>query len=187
MTQFEAAFHRHREVLDASLALLLPDIEKGAELLAAVLLGGKRAFTCGNGGSAADALHLSGEFLCRYREDRKPFPVTALVADVAALTAIGNDYAFEDVFARQLEALGSVGDLLIAFTTSGASKNILKAIEVARAKAMQVIVLTGAKGESLRAHVDVLVAVPSEETARIQETHQLVYHAWCEWFDRRLL
>jgi len=180
---FADAFRRHREVLEASSVSLLLDIQKGAELLTTTLLSGGRALTCGNGGSATDAIHLSGEFLCRYREDRKPFPVTALVTDVAMLTATGNDYSFEDIFARQVDALGTKGDILIAFTTSGASKNVLKALEAARAKAMRVIVLTGAKGESLRSRADVLVAVPSEETARVQEMHELVYHAWCEYFD----
>lgn len=103
------------------------------------------------------------------------------------MTAVGNDYSFDNVFSRQIEALGHEGDVLVAFTTSGSSKNVLKAIDVAREKKMKIIVMTGAKGKSLASKADVIIAVPSEETARIQEVHELVYHAWCEFIDAKIL
>ena len=179
------AFARHESVL-GSTRDIFPDIEKGAGLLLDIVRANKFVFTCGNGGSAADAQHLAAEFTCRYKDDRKPLAAILLGANFSHLTAVGNDYSFEDVFSRELETLGREGDILVAFTTSGSSKNILKAIEVARAKKMKVIMLTGQKGKSLAAKADVLIAIPSEETARIQEMHELIYHVWCEYIDANL-
>jgi len=180
------AFKRHGDAVEKSAAAIFPDVEAGAQVLADVAMGGRRMFTCGNGGSAADAQHLSAEWLCRYKGDRAPLPGIALTVDTSALTAIGNDYGFEEVFARQITALGSAGDVLVAITTSGKSKNIIRAIDAARVKHMKVIVLTGPGGDSLRGVADVVVVVPCEETARIQEVHELVYHAWCEYVDSTL-
>ena len=181
------AFARHEEVVKAT-EYILPDIEKAAILLGEAVKAGKTMFTCGNGGSAADAQHLAAEFTCRYKEDRRPLRAVLLGASLSHLTAVGNDYTFEDVFARELEALGREGDILVAFTTSGASKNVLRAIDTACAKKMKVIVLTGEKGKPLATtgKVDVLIAISSTETARIQEMHELIYHAWCEYIDEEL-
>lgn len=182
----QGAFARHAAGVEKSVVVILPDAEMGARLLAEAAKKGKRLFVCGNGGSAADAQHLAAEWLCRYKGDRAPLPAIALTVDASTLTAIGNDYGFEEVFARQLQALGNEGDVLVAITTSGKSKNIVRAIDEARKKHMKIIVLTGAGGEELRSATDVAVAVPLEETARIQEMHELVYHAWCEYVDDEL-
>jgi len=179
------AFTRHESVLQATKDIVI-EVEQAGTLILDALQAGNTIFTCGNGGSAADAQHLAAEFTCRYKEDRKPLAAILLAASLSHLTAVGNDYEFADIFSREIDALGHEGDLLVAFTTSGSSKNILKAMEAARAKKMGVIVLTGEKGKPLAAKVDVLIAVPSEETARIQEMHELIYHAWCEYIDAKI-
>lgn len=187
------AFDRHREVLAKALEpSFLTEAQAGADLFCGVVLKGGCVFACGNGGSAADAQHLVAELLCRYKDDRRPLPAVTLTVDASTVTAIGNDYDFKEVFARQLQALGKSGDLLVAFTTSGSSPNVLRAIAIAKEKQMKVIVFTGAKGEGLRngaaaSAIDALVVVPTEETARVQEIHELTYHAWCELLDARLL
>lgn len=180
----QSAFDRHRAVFDETFSSLMPDIERAAVDIKSALKQGATIFACGNGGSAADAQHFVAEWVCKYRDDRRPLPAIALSVDTSVLTAIGNDYGFEEVFARQVTALGKKGDVLVAFTTSGSSKNVLRAIEVARKKGMYVVVLTGAKGARLRDSADCAIIVPSEETARIQEIHQIIYHAWCEYGER---
>ena len=151
--------------------------------MAATLKSGHTVFACGNGGSAADSQHFAAELVARYKKNRKALRALALTTDSSALTAIGNDYGFEHIFTRQLEALGTRGDVLVAFTTSGSSRNVLQAIKQAKKQKMRVIVLTGAKGAGLKNIADVCIVVPSTETARVQEVHQLVYHAWCEYID----
>lgn len=180
-----SAIRRHSEAVVA-LERILTDIEKAASLLLEAAVGGKRVLICGNGGSAADAQHFAAEFICKYKEDRRPFEAIALTVDSSILTAVGNDYGFEHIFSRQVDALGKEGCVLVAITTSGSSKNILLAIEAAKKKGMKVVVLTGAKGEKLKSEVDVNIAVPSEETARIQEMHGLIIHAWCEYIDEKI-
>ena len=181
-----SAFRRHRDVVGESEPILLPEIQKAGELFLDVIKNKGKILTCGNGGSAADAQHFAAEWVCRYKDDRRPLPAIALTVDTSALTAIGNDYGFDYVFSRQVEALGNPGDMLVAFTTSGRSKNILTAIEIAKKKNLKTILLTGKKGESLKNSVDVAIIVPSEETARIQEIHSIVYHIWCEYIDSNL-
>ena len=122
MAVIRGAFERHEAAVAASLAALLPAAAEAAKLIVAAAEQGGTLFTCGNGGSAADAQHFAGEFLCRYRGDRRPLPACALSTDTSALTAIGNDYSFDEVFSRQLAALGKPGDVLVAFTTSGRSR-----------------------------------------------------------------
>lgn len=177
------AFNRHREVLLKSEELLRSEVEKTAQILFEALKNNHRIFSCGNGGSAADSQHFSGEWLCRFRDNRRSLPGMSLTTDTSTITAIGNDYSFEEIFSRQLEALGQEGDILVAFTTSGSSKNVLRAIEVAKRKKLKIIVLTGQKGAALKDQVDGAIVVPSEETARIQEIHELVYHTWCDVVD----
>lgn len=183
----EDAFRRHSAVVGASAKTLMGEIHKGAQILLAVAKEGRRLFICGNGGSAADSQHFAAEWLCKYKDDRRPLPATALTTDTSALTAIGNDFSFEEIFARQLTALGQKGDALVAITTSGRSKNVLRAIAVAKEKGMSIIVLTGQGGAGFTSMADVVVSVPSAETARIQEIHLLTYHAWCEYVDASLL
>lgn len=181
------AFGRHGDTLEKTLTALTADIQRAAEILKDAALGDRAVlYTCGNGGSAADAQHFVAEYTCKYKDDRRPLRAVALTANTSHVTAVGNDYSFDDVFSRQLEALGREGDILVAITTSGGSKNILKAIEVARQKKMKIIVLTGEKGKHLANSADIVLAVPSTETARIQEMHELIYHAWCEYIDSKL-
>lgn len=180
------AFKRHRDIVGESEPILLPEIRKASELFLEVIKNKGKILTCGNGGSAADAQHFAAEWICRYKDDRRPLPAVALTVDTSALTAIGNDYGFDYVFSRQVEALGNPGDVLVVLTTSGRSKNILNAIESAKKKNLKTILLTGKKGESLKNSVDVAIVVPAEETARIQEVHAIVYHTWCEYIDSNL-
>jgi len=180
------AFSRHIALAEAGLRDILPDVEKAAEMLLEAAKGGGKILTCGNGGSAADAQHLAGEWVCRYNRDRRPLAAVALTVDTSALTAIGNDYGFEHVFSRQVEALGGARDVLVVFTTSGKSKNVLEAVRAAKEKGLKVLALTGKGGADLKGIADVAVVVPSEEIARIQEVHELIYHAWCEFVDANL-
>lgn len=134
---------------------------------------------CGNGGSAADAQHIAAEFVVRYQLKRRALPAIALTTDTSILTAHANDFDFDSVFARQIEALGNAGDTLIAISTSGNSKNIVQAAQIARAKNLNVIALTGESGGSLAEFSTHLITVPSKITARIQEVHILIGHYWC--------
>jgi phosphoheptose isomerase len=165
------------------LAHLVPLIEETANTLITAVKNGNKLFTCGNGGSAADAQHFAAEFLCRFEGDRKPLAAIALSTDTSTLTAIGNDYSYEDVFARQITALGNKGDVLVAITTSGNSPNILKAVEAAQKKGMHVIGLTGLGGGKLKGLPIKNVIVPSESTARVQESHIMIIHIWCRLID----
>lgn len=186
-TTLNRAFTAHKEAFEASLTQeRIADIAHTAELLAEAARKGKKMLVCGNGGSSSDAEHLAGEWTGRYKDDRIPLPALALGSNLASLTAIGNDYGFEEVFAREVRALGQEGDLLVAITTSGSSKNIIKAIAAARERRMKILVLTGARGEHMRGNVDGIVAAQSSETARIQEFHEFVYHVWCEYVDANL-
>lgn len=177
------AFSRHREVFDSTLGSAMSGIVRAGEMIEKALAGNGTLYACGNGGSAADAQHFVAEFVCKYVKDKKPLPAHALSTDTSVLTAIGNDFGFEEIFARQILALGKPGDMLVAFTTSGTSKNVLRALEVAREKKMQTIVLTGTGGAGLIGRADCVIAVHSTETARIQEVHGLICHAWCEYID----
>lgn len=185
-TIFNSAFQRHTDVVAQSMQHIMSDVEKSGKLLVTALKSGKKVLVCGNGGSAADSQHLAAELSGRYKKERKALAGIALTTDTSALTAIGNDYGFENIFKRQIAALGMKGDVLVAFSTSGSSPNILAAIAEARACKMKVIALTGIKGRGLRKSVDALICVPTEETARIQEIHELVYHSWCEYIDSQL-
>jgi D-sedoheptulose 7-phosphate isomerase len=176
------SFERHAEVVKKS-TRLLPHVERAGKMLVSALRREKKILICGNGGSAADSQHFAAELTGRFQTERRALPAIALTTDTSALTAIANDYGYERVFGRQVEALGASGDVLVVFTTSGSSKNVIEAIRAARALKMKVIALTGEKGKRLRRHVDSLIAVPATETAHIQEVHELVYHAWCAYVD----
>jgi phosphoheptose isomerase len=158
-------------------------IARAAELMRDAALAGKKILLCGNGGSAADAQHIAAELVGRYVLERRPLAAVALTTDTSALTAIANDYGFENVFARQVDALGAPGDVLVAITTSGTSRNVALAVEAARRIGMAVIGLTGAKGAAFVAGCDAGVAVPSMVTARIQECHITIGHLLCEVID----
>jgi len=177
------AFQRHSDTIGKSMQHILPSVEEGARLITTAIKSRRTVFMCGNGGSAADSQHFATELVARYKKNRTALRAIALTTDSSALTAIGNDYGFENIFKRQIEALGRPGDVLVAFSTSGSSPNVLHAIQQAKKQKMKIVALTGEKGVSLKKISDVCVIVPTAETARIQEVHQLIYHAWCEYID----
>lgn len=158
-------------------------IARAAEVLRDAVLAGHKVLLCGNGGSAADAQHIAAELVGRFVVERRPLAAIALTTDTSALTAIANDYGYEHVFARQVDALGAAGDVLVAITTSGTSKNVVTAAQLARRRGMKVIGLTGAGGAAFVASCDAGVAVPSTVTARIQECHIAIGHLLCEAVD----
>ncbi|QYZ65487.1 MAG: DnaA initiator-associating protein DiaA [Gammaproteobacteria bacterium (ex Lamellibrachia satsuma)] len=173
-----------------AMPLLVDPIAGAAELIVAQLLEGGKILSCGNGGSAGDAQHFSSEMLNRFERERPGLPAIALTTDTSTLTSIANDYSYERVFARQIEALGQPGDLLLAISTSGNSNNVSAAIEAAHEREMAVIALTGKEGgEAAKLLVpgDVEIRVPSGSTARIQEVHLLVIHCLCDLVDQQLL
>lgn len=164
-------------------------VAEASEEIVQALLEGHKILTCGNGGSACDAMHFSSEMLNRYKHERPSLPAIALTADMPTLTSIANDYHFTDVFAKQIRAIGQPGDILLAFSTSGNSPNIINAIKAAHDKNMIVIALTGHDGGKVPEYMlekDIEVRVPAYETARIQETHLLIIHCICDIIDFRL-
>jgi len=162
---------------------LAPALEAATNLVAEVLLGGQKLMCCGNGGSAADAAHFTAEIAGRYVLDRPGFPALDLTAEHSLLTALINDFPPVEVFARQVKALGQRGDVLVVFTTSGNSANILAAMDAAREKHIHTIAFLGRDGGQARSRADVQLIVPSKITARIQEIHLLLYHTLCEAID----
>ncbi len=169
--------------------LLCPAIASAAEKILQCLLNGNKILTCGNGGSACDALHFSSEMLNRFKHERPSLPAIALVADVATITAIANDSHYHEIFSKQIRALGQPGDILLAISTSGNSANILHAIKAAQDKEMSVIALTGYDGGKIPhalLNTDVEIRVPAFDTARIQETHLLTIHCLCDIIDHQL-
>jgi D-sedoheptulose 7-phosphate isomerase len=170
----------------ARLAVCTGVIEAAGELLINTLKQGGKVLLCGNGGSAADCQHIAAEFVVRYEKKRQAMAAIALTTDSSILTAHANDFDFDTVFSRQIEALGNDKDCLIAISTSGKSKNILKAVEVAKSKGMIVIGLTGCEGGELGKVATVSVIVPSVVTARIQEAHILIGHWWCGVIEEAL-
>lgn len=169
------------------LELCLPALTRAANALISAYLTGHKAIFFGNGGSAADAQHLAAEFLGRYLRERAPLPALALNTNTSAVTAIGNDYGYEQTFARQLRALSSPGDVAVGISTSGNSKNVVEAMTCARELGLFTIAFTGATGGKLRGLVDVLIDVPSEDTPRIQECHILAGHALCDVVEGELV
>lgn len=172
----------HLKTLKASEALM-PQIAKMAEILNAVLKKGGKVLICGNGGSAADSQHFAAELSGRFKKERKALAGIALSTDTSALTAIGNDYGFERVFSRQVEALGREGDALVGISTSGKSANVLEAFKVAKELKMHCLGLSGKGGGAMNALCELNLVVPSEDTARIQEMHILSIHALCALID----
>lgn len=168
---------------------LAPDIVRAADMIGASLARGGKVLSCGNGGSAADAQHFSSELLGRFESERQPLAAVALTTDTSTLTAVGNDYGYDRVFARQVEGLGRQGDVLLAISTSGNSPNVLEALKAAQARSMSVIALTGRDGGEIGRMMrsgDIELRVPSNRTIRIQETHLLIIHSLCDLIDRPL-
>ena len=175
----------HMEVF-RRLPSLTPFIQEAAALVAATLSHGGKLLLCGNGGSAADSQHLAAEFSGRFVKDRRPLAAVALSTDTSALTCIANDYGFEEVFSRQVTGLGRKGDCLLAISTSGNSRNVLRAAEAARAAGIRVIGLLGRDGGAVRALCDLAIVVPSTTTARIQEAHIFIGHTLCALVEEAL-
>jgi D-sedoheptulose 7-phosphate isomerase len=172
----ESSIEVHSRLMEAC----LPAMTAAAEALIVAYRNGHKALFFGNGGSAADAQHLAAEFLGRYLRERRPLPAVALDANTSAVTAIANDYGYEHVFSRQLQALAAAGDVAVGISTSGNSQSVLEALTMARKMGLFTIGLAGATGGRMRDLVDVLIAAPSNETPRIQECHILVGHALCD-------
>lgn len=162
----------------------LTQIIEAGEIILEAVKNGNKILTCGNGGSAADAQHFAAELLIRYNKERPSIPAIALSSDASAVTAASNDYGYEYVFSRQVEGLGTKGDVLIGITTSGNSKNVHKAFETAKEKGLKTICLNGKLGGAINElNLDSNIIIPSNTTARIQESHINIIHIWCELID----
>ena len=181
----KAAVTAAKETL-GSLVNLDAQVAKAAALVEQCLRAGNKLLVCGNGGSAADAAHFATELVVRFGKDRQAYPAICLTGDGALLTAAGNDYGFDEIFARQVAAFGVPGDLLICLTTSGKSKNVQRALEEAKTRKLKTIAFLGRDGGSTIGVADVDLLVRSDSTARIQEAHQLLLHVLCETIESRL-
>ncbi len=175
--------HDHQQTLQKVIDNLVPDIEAACQLIATTIKNGNKVLLAGNGGSAADAQHIAAELSGRFVKDRKALPGIALTTDTSAITSIANDYGYDFVFSRQLEALAQPGDLFIGISTSGNSQGILNAITAAKANNCKTLALTGRDGGKMKGLCDVDIIVPSETTSRIQEIHILVGHILCTAVD----
>jgi D-sedoheptulose 7-phosphate isomerase len=176
-------------VKKAALETLVPAVAAGAQLMIDCLQSGGKILSCGNGGSAGDAQHFSAELLNRFEMERPPLAAIALTTDSSTLTSIANDYSYNEVFSKQVSALGQSKDVLLAISTSGNSANVIKAIEAAHAHGMKVVALTGRDGGDMKtgySDADVEIRVPAERTARIQEVHLLIIHCLCDLIDHSL-
>lgn len=180
---YRRSLAEHQSVFDSLANDCKESVGSGATILIKTLDSGNKILICGNGGSAADAQHIAAEFVGRYERERIALPAIALTTDTSALTALSNDYEFERVFARQVDALAVPGDCLIAISTSGTSPNVIAAVMAARKKGCTILGMTGARGKKLASLSDACVMVPSERTARIQEAHITIAHIWCEMVD----
>ena len=176
---------QHRELF-ARLDAMAPDVARAAACMSDALRNGGKLMFCGNGGSAADSQHLASEFTGRFVNDRRPLAALALSTDSSALTCIANDYAFDQVFERQLRGLGRSGDVLVAISTSGRSANVQRAVQAAREGGIAVVGLLGRDGGTLKPLCDVALVVPSDTTARIQEAHIFIGHTLCAMVEQAL-
>lgn len=179
-------FNESAELKIQAASLLAQPIAEAVDLMFGALANGNRILACGNGGSAADCQHFAAELVGRFERERLPLPAMALSTDSSILTAIGNDYGFADIFAKQVQAFGQAGDVLLAISTSGNSANVLAAIESALERDMRVVALTGKGGGAiarLLTDADVHICVPHDRTARIQEVHLLIVHCLCDGID----
>ena len=166
-----------------SLRAMEPQIVRAADLVKDCLLAGGKLLACGNGGSASDVSDFTTEYTCRFLSERPPYPALNLTADGGLLAAIGNDYAFEDIFARQVGAFGRPGDVLVVASTSGRSRNLIRALEEAQRRKMRSLALLGKDGGAMKGLATVELLVPSQTTARIQEAHKFIFHVICELVD----
>lgn len=176
-------FEAHQKVVRESLSALAPIIAASADAMADALVAGRKVIAFGNGGSATQASHLVGELVGRFKDNRRPLPALALACDPAAVTCIANDFGYETLFERQVEAFAQPGDVAVGLTTSGKSPNVLRGLSAARKGGAITIALTGKAGLAEGAASDHLLAVPSRNTAHIQELHLIILHLWCVTVD----
>jgi len=177
-----------KELADAiesqkSLFPILPQISRAAHLVLKAIKGGKKVIVFGNGGSAADAQHFATELVCKFKKVRKPIKAIALTTNTSLLTATTNDFGFDEVFSRQVDAVGEKGDVAVAISTSGNSQNVIKAVKTARKKGIKVIGLLGFKGGKMRKFCDISIVVPLGNVARIQEAHEFILHSIAGFLD----
>ena len=183
-------FEESIEVISQASDLIALQIAEASSLMIESIMNGGKVLVCGNGGSAADAQHFSAEMLNRFEKERPALPAIALTTDTSTLTSIANDYSYQDIFAKQIQALGQPKDTLLVITTSGNSRNLLQAVHAAHEKEMRCVGLNGKTGgelSNLLASQDVDIIVPGPSTARIQEVHGIVIHCFCDLIDQRLL
>lgn len=181
---YETELEQHVSLF-ARMGSIASVVDAAAEAIGNALQGGNKIMLCGNGGSAADAQHIAAELVVRFENERRPLPAMALTTDSSVVTASSNDYSFSEVFSRQVEAFGRPGDILLAISTSGTSKNIVAAAEAARRRGVIVVALTGETGGDLAVLAQYAVKVPSDVTSRIQEAHIFVGHFWCKSIDAK--
>jgi D-sedoheptulose 7-phosphate isomerase len=185
---FEEILRENREAIEKSFTPpQLEILDKIAFLIARSLRAGRKILLCGNGGSAADSQHIAAEFVGRFKKERKSLPALALTTDTSILTAVGNDYGYEHIFSRQVEGLGVKGDVLIAISTSGNSKNVLEAVKRAKAQGLETVGLTGARGGALKDTADYCFQAQSHQTPHIQEVHITALHALSEVIEALVL
>jgi D-sedoheptulose 7-phosphate isomerase len=186
-TDLDEELKIHTRILEQTIKESSAVIQEIAKCLMECFRQGNKLLLCGNGGSAADSQHMAAEFVNRFRLDRAALPAIALTVDTSILTAIGNDSSIEFTFSRQVEALAKGGDILAAISTSGASRNVLKAIEVARARGVKTIGFTGEKGrQTMAPKCDICLIVPSADTPRVQEVHEFIWHVVCGMVEQAL-
>jgi len=182
---FQASIETKQKALET-----LPEmIQAAGEAMVTALLDGHKILCCGNGGSAADSQHFSAEMLNRFERERPSLPAIALTTDTSTLTSIANDYHYNEIFSKQIRALGQTGDILLAISTSGNSSNLIQAIEAAHDRGMKIIAITGKEGGEMASQLhmeDIEIRVPSTSTPRIQETHILIIHSLCDFIDHHL-
>jgi D-sedoheptulose 7-phosphate isomerase len=189
-TRIQSQFEDSVAAKQAALAAMAAPIEAAIRLMAGSLRAGGKVMACGNGGSAADSQHFAAELLNRFEKERPPLAAIALTTDTSTLTSIANDYAYDQVFAKQVAALGRPGDVLLAISTSGNSPNVMAAMRAARERGVRVVALTGKGGGKMAAMLggeDIHLCVPAERTARIQEVHLLTIHCLCDGIDALIL
>lgn len=190
MTTDNSIVHRniteHIKTMELVQGALIESIQQAGDVLAQSLAKGGTIFWCGNGGSAADSQHLAAELVGRFKKDRRALRSIALSTDTSVLTCVANDYSYDDIFARQVDALGRPADVLIGISTSGNSKNVLRAFKTAKAMGLATVALLGKSGGPAKAMVDYALVVPSDSTSRIQEAHILIGHILCELIEQDL-
>jgi D-sedoheptulose 7-phosphate isomerase len=181
-----AHFQESAELKIQAASVLAQPIAQAVELMFAALSNGNKILACGNGGSAADCQHFAAELVGRFERERLPLPALALTTDTSILTAIGNDYSYQDIFTKQVQAFGQAGDVLLALSTSGNSANVLAAVDAALERDMRIVAMTGKGGGAMAKRLtdaDVHICVPHDRTARIQEVHLLTIHCICDGID----